>query len=74
MKSKLHASFDTFRTGRRYRVQNYGEVYKFEVLDIMEGGDCKLKDLDTLEIFYLNDITRYGKSDDFDIDEIPDFA
>ena len=72
MKSKLHASFDTFRTGRKYRVQNYGDKYEFEVLDIIPGGDFKLKDLYTLEVFYLNDIIRYGKGEDFDIDELPD--
>jgi len=44
-------------------------VYEFVVLDVKGNGDFKLKDLNTLEIFHLNDVIRYGKGKDFDLYE-----
>ncbi len=64
-------SFDTIRTGKQYFFRNYGEESKFEVLDIMENGDFRLKDLITLEVFLLSDLVRYGKGEDYDLQEIP---
>ena len=67
-------SFDTIRTGKRYFFRNYGEESKFEVLDIMTDGDFRLKDLMTLEVFLLSDLVRYGKGDDYELQEIPEFT
>ncbi len=67
-------SLDTIRIGKRYFVRNYGEELKFEVLDIMDSGDFKIKDILTLEIFLFSDLIRYGKGDDYDLQEIPEFT
>ncbi len=67
-------SFDTIRTGKQYFLRNYGEESKFEVLDIMANGDFKVKDLTTLEVFLLNDLVRYGKGDDYELQEISEFT
>ncbi len=67
-------SFDTIRTGKRYFLRNYGEESKFEVLDIMANEDFKVKDLMTLEVFLLSDLIRYGKGDDYELLEIPEFT
>ncbi|MEN8248482.1 MAG: hypothetical protein ABFS32_06085 [Bacteroidota bacterium] len=67
---KLHASFNIIRTGKNYRLVNYGEEYKFEVLEIMNDEDCVIRSLDTLETYQLSDLTKFGKGDDFDFEEI----
>jgi hypothetical protein len=63
-------AFDTLRVGKRYVIRNYGEVNKVEVMERTAEGDFLVKDLLTLEKFRLSEITRYGKSRDFDLYEI----
>ena len=41
-----------------------------EILEIMANGDCKLKDIHTLEFYDLHDLVRYGKGEDFEVIEI----
>lgn len=66
----MPASFSTIRTGHKYFLRNYSDEYYFEVLDILSNGDCKLKDIDTLELYNLKDLIRYGKGGDFEFYEI----
>ncbi|WPP52737.1 hypothetical protein [Catalinimonas niigatensis] len=63
-------SFDNIRIGKKYFLSNYGEESEFEVLEWLGDEDYKLKDLNSLEIYTLNDLIKYGKSEDFDIYEI----
>jgi hypothetical protein len=65
----LHPSFDILRTGKKYVLKNFGDVYEFIVLDAMADGDFQLKDIHTLEVFQLSDVIRYGKGKDFDLFE-----
>lgn len=69
-KSKLYASFNIIRIGKQYRLVNYGESYEFEIMEILSDHDCLVRSLDTLETFNLADLTRYGKGEDFDFEEI----
>ena len=69
-KGNLHASYNILRTGKHYRLFNYGEEYKFEVLEILNDDDCIVRSLDTLETYQLSEITKFGKGDDFDFEEI----
>jgi len=46
---------------------NYGEVSEFVVQEIFNDGDCKLKDMNTLENYQLFDLIRFGKGEDFDL-------
>lgn len=69
-KSKLYASFNIIRTGKRYRLINYGETHEFEIIDILNANDCLVRSLDTLETYHLADLIRYGKGGDFDFEEI----
>lgn len=66
----LNAAFDIMRTGKCYRLINFGDTYEFEVLDILDNGDFILKTLDTLEELKLSEIIDYGVSKDFVFDEI----
>lgn len=62
-------SFNNLRVGKRFELTNYGESFEFEVVEIMSDGDCKLKDLNSLEPYSLFDLVAFGKGKDFDISE-----
>jgi len=68
--SKMSTSFNNLRIGKSFRLVNFRETFEFKVVEIMDDGDCKLKDIDTLEIYYLYDLTGLGKGPDFDISEL----
>jgi len=63
-------SFDVLRTGKTYRLINFGEKHEFIVETILENGDFKVKDLLTLERFRLKELITYGKGKDFILEEI----
>ncbi|MBX7126463.1 MAG: hypothetical protein K1X47_12285 [Cyclobacteriaceae bacterium] len=63
-------AFGSLRTGKKYRLINYGDRYDFELEDILPDGDFMVKDLHTLERFRLKDTIRFGKGRDFEIREI----
>ena len=66
----MHASFDTIRTGKQYLLTNYGEEWKFEVMEIFDNNDYKIKMIDTLEVQFLSELIAYGKGNDFTFDEL----
>jgi len=66
----LAKSFNNLRVGKRFKLINFGETSEFEILEIMADGNCKLKDIHTLEYYDLIDLVRYGKGEDFDVSEI----
>ena len=66
----MNASFDIIRTGKHYCILNYGEVWKFEVLEIFDNNDYKIKMIDTLEEQLLSDLIAFGQGKDFTFDEI----
>lgn len=51
-------------------MQNYGEQFEFQVLDMPEEGSYLVKDLHTLEVYMLHDLVRYGRGKDFDMQEL----
>ena len=63
-------SFSNRRMRKKYFLTNYGEESRFEVLEWLGADNYKLKDLESLEIYTLDDLIKYGKSGDFDIHEI----
>jgi len=63
-------SFDVLRTGKKYRLINFGETHEFEIENILSNGDFKVKDILTLERFHLKELIRYGKGKDFLLEEI----
>jgi len=58
-------SFDVLRTGKKYRLINFGEEHEFIIENILGNGDFKVKDLLTLERFHLKELIKYGKGKDF---------
>ena len=63
-------SFDVLRTGKKYRLVNFGETHEFIIENILGNGDFKIKDLLTLEHFRLKELISYGKGKDFLLEEI----
>lgn len=63
-------SMDNLRRGKKYRLTNYGESFEFQVVEMPEEGAYKVKDLNTLDIYLLHDLVKYGKGQDFDLDEL----
>ncbi|OEK07082.1 hypothetical protein [Roseivirga misakiensis] len=65
----MSTSFNNLRIGKRFELVNFGETFHFEVMEIMDNGDCKLKDTYTLEFYSLFDLISLGKGPDFHITE-----
>ena len=63
-------SFDVLRTGKKYRLINFGERHEFIIESVMANGDFRVKDLLTLERYHLKELIRYGKGKDFDLEEL----
>jgi len=63
-------SFDVLRTGKKYRLVNFGEQHEFIVENILGNGDFKVKDLLTLEHYRLKELVTYGRGKDFLLEEI----
>ena len=63
-------SMDNLRRGKKYRLTNYGESFEFQVVEMPEEGTYIIKDLNTLDIYLLHDLVKYGKGKDFDLDEL----
>jgi hypothetical protein len=63
-------SFDVLRTGKRYRLINFGEKHEFEIENILPNGDFRVKDILTLERYYLQELIRYGKGKDFLLEDL----
>ena len=66
----MNASFDIIRTGKSYLLINFGEEWRFQVMDILSDNDYKIKMIDTLEVQLLSELVAYGKSADFTFDEL----
>lgn len=63
-------SFDVLRTGKKYRLINFGESHDFVVEQIFADGDFGVKDLLTLERYKLKDLIKYGRGPDYRLEEI----
>ena len=63
-------AFDVLRTGKRYRLVNYGESHDFVVESVLGNGDFKVKDIATLESFHLKELIQYGIGQDYNLEEI----
>lgn len=63
-------AYSSLRVGKRYWLVNFGEKYEFELIEIVHTNDFKLKDLFTLEIYTLKEITSLGRGPDFEIREM----
>lgn len=65
-------ALDVLRTGKRYRLVNFGESHEFVIESILPNGDFRVKDTLTLERYNLKELIRYGKGKDFVIEDVGD--
>ena len=66
----MSQSFDTLRVGHRYELTNLGDTVKFIILERLEEFRFLIKNLDTLEVFELDDLVKYGIGKDYSLSEI----
>lgn len=62
-------ALDNLRVGRKYIFVNMGESRVIEIMDRISGDNFQVKDLDTLELYTLEELLRWGRGKDFDLDE-----
>lgn len=63
-------SLDNLRVGRKYELTNMGETRQLEIIARLRGTNFKVKDLDTLEFYTIEELLQWGTGKDYDIDEI----
>jgi hypothetical protein len=63
-------ALDNLRVGRKYILVNQGEVRKLEIMSRLRGTNFKVKDLDTLELYTIEELLRWGIGKDYDLDEL----
>ena len=63
-------SLDNIRIGKKYHLKNYGETAEFIAEERKSENDFLVKDLNSLEIYRLKDLIKYGLGKDFDLYEI----
>ncbi|WP_026952714.1 hypothetical protein [Algoriphagus mannitolivorans] len=63
-------ALDNLRVGRRYRLVNLGEIRKIEIVSRLSGENFKIKDLETLEYYTIEELLRWGVGKDYDLDEL----
>ena len=61
---------NTMRVGRKYRLTNYGHTTEFQVLEVLSNDDFVIKDINMLERMNFQDLIRYGKGGDYDLEEL----
>ncbi|MFD2033786.1 hypothetical protein ACFSKL_03235 [Belliella marina] len=65
-------ALDNLRVGRVYEFRNMGEIRKLEVVSRISGSNFKVKDLDTTEVYTIEELLRWGKGKDYELDECID--
>ena len=68
----MSISPDVFRTGKKYRMVNFGDSYEFTIEKFVGQKDYLLKDIHTRETYNYLDLIRFGVSKDYLLEEIED--
>lgn len=66
----MSIAFNTLRTNKKYQLTNYGEQYEFSIVKIVSDEEFLLKDLHTLDEYYMSEVVGQGQGNDFSIWEI----
>lgn len=67
-------ALDNLRVGRVYDFQNNGEKRRLEILARLSGTNFKVKDLDTTEVYTIEELLEWGKGKDYELDEVIDYS
>jgi len=63
-------SFNVLRTGKKYRLTNFGDKHDFIIENILANGDFVVKDVHTLERYHLKELLQYGQGKDYQLEEL----
>lgn len=63
-------ALDNLRVGRRYRLVNMGEIRKIEIISRLSGQNFQIKDLETLELYTIEELLQWGVGKDYELDEL----
>ncbi|MEO9805946.1 MAG: hypothetical protein ABJF04_21990 [Reichenbachiella sp.] len=63
----MSIALDNIRTNKKYILTNYGEQFEFTVVEIQSDREFLLKDLNTLEHYYMSELIGRGRGKDFSI-------
>jgi hypothetical protein len=63
-------ALDSLRVGRVYELTNMGEKRRLEILARLSGDNFKVKDLETTETYTIEELLRWGRGKDYDLDEV----
>ena len=63
-------AIDNIRVGRVYKLINYGEIRFLEAMERTGRENFKMKDLATLEYYEIEELLRWGRGKDYDLDEV----
>jgi hypothetical protein len=62
-------ALDNLRVGRVYEFCNMGEKRRIVILSKISNDNYRLKDLDTTEEYTIEELLRWGKGKDYELDE-----
>jgi len=62
-------AFNNLRVGKKYKLVNHRELFEFEIMEVVSNEEFRLKDLHTLEEYFMSDLVRFGRGKDFSIRE-----
>ncbi|MFN3405073.1 MAG: hypothetical protein ACK40G_13310 [Cytophagaceae bacterium] len=63
-------SFESLRVGKKYYLKNHGEKISFLIEEKTANNDFLIKDIYTLEKYFLSEFVKYGKGKDYDLREL----
>lgn len=63
-------SFNNLRVGKRYRLVNHREEFDFEIMEVVSKSNFRLKDIHTLEEYFMADLLMFGRGKDFHVTEL----
>ncbi|EKB50728.1 hypothetical protein [Cecembia lonarensis] len=63
-------ALDNLRVGRFYEFTNQGEKRRLEIIARLSSDNYKVRDVDTTETYTIEELLRWGKGKDYELDEI----
>ncbi len=63
-------ALSSLRVSHKYRMTNYGETVDFVIMELYPENRIWVKNLSSLEYFWLDDLYKFGKGKDYDLREL----
>ncbi len=63
-------AFSSMRVGEAYKLVNFGEASEFKLIEVLNERDYRLQDIHSLEYYFMSDLIKFGKGEDFELREL----